>query len=122
MQDQAIGPRLLPAVDLDPEAAPRTINTDQLEAAVALPAIARTIGADYLARGRHGRSSRTLGEVRVWCPACGGRLERVLTAPHISAGNYSSSTAARYAKMTASDEVGHARTELKARRRPSRPS
>lgn len=30
MQDPAIGPRLLPAVDLGPEVAPRTIDTDQL--------------------------------------------------------------------------------------------
>jgi putative FmdB family regulatory protein len=55
------------------------------------------------------------------CPACGGTLERVFTAPRISAGNYSSPTAARYRKMTPSEEVGYARTQMEERRRPSPP-
>ena len=54
------------------------------------------------------------------CPACGRQLERVLTVPRISTGNSSSPTAAKYAKMTPSQEVTYAQAELKARRRPSR--
>jgi putative FmdB family regulatory protein len=62
---------------------------------------------------RHGINDRPPTQ----CPACGGVLERVLTVPRVNAGNYSSPTAARYAKMTAAEEVAHARTELEARER-----
>ncbi len=45
------------------------------------------------------------------CPACGGTLRRVFTAPRVNAGNYSSPSAARYAKLSESEEIKRGRAE-----------
>ncbi len=54
---------------------------------------------------------------RAVCTSCGGALERVYTAPALNLGNHSSPTAARYAKMSATEEVANIQAELEAVRR-----
>ena len=61
---------------------------------------------------RHGINESPSAE----CPACGGALERVFTAPQLNLGNYSSPTAAKYAKMTAAEEVADAQADLQSLR------
>ncbi len=46
------------------------------------------------------------------CAGCGGLLERVYTPPRLNVRNSSSPTAAKYARMSAAEEVAHIRTEL----------
>jgi putative FmdB family regulatory protein len=48
---------------------------------------------------RHG-----IGQSPGPCPTCQGSLERVFTSPRLNVGNYSSPSAARYAKLT-EDEI-----------------
>ncbi len=52
------------------------------------------------------------------CPACGGALERVFTAPRLNVGNSSSPTAARYAKMSPGEEVDRMQADLESLRQP----
>ena len=54
------------------------------------------------------------------CPACGGTLERVFTAPGLNLGNYASPAAARYAKMSPAEELADAQAAFEFLRR-SRP-
>lgn len=54
---------------------------------------------------------------RAACTSCGGALERVFTAPALNLGNQSSPTAARYAKLSPTEEVANIRAELEAVRR-----
>jgi putative FmdB family regulatory protein len=56
------------------------------------------------------------------CPACGGTLERVFTAPRLNLGNYASPAAARYAKMSPAEEVAHAQAAFESLRRSRRES
>ena len=39
------------------------------------------------------------------CPECGKGLRRILSAPSLNIGNFSSPTQAKYAKLSVSDEV-----------------
>lgn len=41
----------------------------------------------------------------VTCPACGQGVRRLVSAPHLNTGNHSSPTEAKYARMSATDEV-----------------
>ncbi len=50
------------------------------------------------------------------CPACGGLLERVFTPPRLNVRNASSPTAAKYARMSAAEEVAHTQAELESLR------
>jgi len=54
------------------------------------------------------------------CAACGGSLTRLFTVPRLNVGSHSSATAARYAKLTQSEEVARVRAELEAVKRPRR--
>ncbi|MFQ5962299.1 MAG: FmdB family zinc ribbon protein [Candidatus Methylomirabilales bacterium] len=61
---------------------------------------------------RHRMSESPPGQ----CAACGGMLERVFTAPRLSFGSHSSPTAAKYAKMTAAEEVAHEQADFESLR------
>ncbi len=39
------------------------------------------------------------------CPSCGGSLRKVVSAPSLNTGNHSSPTAAKYSRLSESDEV-----------------
>jgi putative FmdB family regulatory protein len=39
------------------------------------------------------------------CARCGGPVSRLFSAPNVTRGNYSSPTEAKYAKMSARDEI-----------------
>ena len=39
------------------------------------------------------------------CPTCGQPVRRLVSAPNLNTGNHTSPTAARYARMSASEEV-----------------
>ena len=39
------------------------------------------------------------------CPTCRGALRKVLSAPNLNTGNYSSPTEAKYAKLSETDEI-----------------
>ena len=39
------------------------------------------------------------------CPACGGGVKRLISAPNLNLKNFSSPTEAKYSKMSLSDEV-----------------
>jgi putative FmdB family regulatory protein len=39
------------------------------------------------------------------CPTCGQPLRRLISAPKLNTGNHTSPTAARYARMSSSEEV-----------------
>jgi putative FmdB family regulatory protein len=39
------------------------------------------------------------------CPRCRGGLARLISAPNLNRGNHSSPTAAKYAKLSARDEI-----------------
>jgi putative FmdB family regulatory protein len=39
------------------------------------------------------------------CPSCKGPVNRLISAAHVKRGNYSSPTQAKYAKMTAAQEI-----------------
>jgi putative FmdB family regulatory protein len=43
------------------------------------------------------------------CPRCGGRLARLLSAPRVNRGNHASPTEAKYAKMSAREEIARER-------------
>jgi len=51
------------------------------------------------------------------CTSCGRELARVFTAPALNLGNHSSPTAARYAKLSPTEEVANIQAELEAVRR-----
>ena len=40
------------------------------------------------------------------CPTCGQAVRRLVSAPNFNSGNYTSPTAARYARMSSSEELG----------------
>lgn len=50
---------------------------------------------------------------RVGCTRCGRRAKRLLSAPGLKLGNWSSPTAARYAKTTAGEEIAREREQQK---------
>ena len=52
-------------------------------------------------RTRHGMNEQGL----LHCRTCNGELRKVLSAPSLNTANYSSPTAAKYAKLSESDEV-----------------
>jgi putative FmdB family regulatory protein len=56
------------------------------------------------------------------CPACGGTLERVFTAPGLNLGNYASPAAARYAKMSPGEELADAQAAFESLRHSRRDS
>lgn len=58
---------------------------------------------------RHG-----ISESRPACEACGAALERVFTPPQLNLRNCSSPTAAKYARMSAAEEVAHVQAELES--------
>jgi len=39
------------------------------------------------------------------CPTCSGPVRRLISAPNLNLGNFSSPTEAKYAKMTDSEEI-----------------
>jgi len=39
------------------------------------------------------------------CPKCGGELRKVISAPNLNVGNYSSPTQAKYANLSEADEI-----------------
>ena len=39
------------------------------------------------------------------CPRCGNGVSRLISAPNLNRGNYSSPTEAKYAKMSAREEI-----------------
>ena len=43
------------------------------------------------------------------CPTCAGAVARMISAANINRGNYSSPTQAKYAKMSAAEEVARER-------------
>ena len=50
---------------------------------------------------RHGMNDPPLER----CERCGGRVTRLISAPYLNLDNFSSPTEAKYAKMTAREEV-----------------
>ncbi|MDP7539962.1 MAG: zinc ribbon domain-containing protein, partial [Alphaproteobacteria bacterium] len=42
---------------------------------------------------------------KILCPECDRATERLISAPNLSLGGHTSPTAARYAKMTMSEEI-----------------
>jgi putative FmdB family regulatory protein len=50
------------------------------------------------------------------CPTCQGPLERVFTPPRINVGNYTSPSAARYAKLTEDEMAARGSVEHKSAR------
>jgi putative FmdB family regulatory protein len=43
------------------------------------------------------------------CPRCEGRVTRLISAPNLNLGSHASPTAARYAKMSAREEIARER-------------
>ena len=43
------------------------------------------------------------------CPKCGARTQRLISAPHLNRGGFSSPTAAKYAKVTPAEEIARER-------------
>jgi putative FmdB family regulatory protein len=43
------------------------------------------------------------------CPRCQGKVGRVMSAPNLNRGNYSSPTEAKYAKMSTREEIARER-------------
>ncbi len=39
------------------------------------------------------------------CPRCGARVGRLISAPNLNRGNYASPTEAKYARMSAKEEI-----------------
>lgn len=50
---------------------------------------------------RHGMNEAGLEQ----CPTCTGSLRKVISAPSLNTGNHSSPTAAKYSKLSESDEI-----------------
>jgi putative FmdB family regulatory protein len=48
------------------------------------------------------------------CPTCEGPVTRLISAPNIQRGNFSSPTQARYAKMTPTEEIARERALQKS--------
>jgi putative FmdB family regulatory protein len=53
-------------------------------------------------------------EPKVECPACKHAAERLLSSPNLKLGNWSSPTAAKYAKTTPAEEIAREREQQKA--------
>jgi putative FmdB family regulatory protein len=50
---------------------------------------------------RHGMNEPGLGQ----CPTCAGELRKVISAPSLNTARHTSPTAAKYAKLSESDEI-----------------
>lgn len=58
-------------------------------------------GCRIIYQTRHGMNDAGLDN----CPACASTLRKVLSAPSLNTGRHTSPTAAKYAKLSDSDEI-----------------